>query len=260
MGKCLRVYRSFLIFKEAKIYLSSNSQATWTDGYSWRINLPTPRLVPHLAWEQAEEMQVLATGCIPHTSPGEVPGDVGRAQQRPLQPTCPSCTWALVHDYTSLALSNRKQRQSVQIWGPWGPVSNRDELQNLNLRLVLIPTQLQPLESRIKSIPHNFAQMEMLLCDVNIFVFKEKVYFQGHSKFLSSLSFSLTLHERKCKIKECHRTEILIFVPLLKHNTVERAWTLERTKLVLFLLLCLKKSFSTLKSGRYTSMYFLKVL
>lgn len=88
--------------------------------------------------------------------------------------------------------------------------------------------------------------MEMLLCDVNIFVFKEKLYFQGYSKFLSSLSFSLTLHECKCKIKECHRTEIL-FVPLLKHNTVERAWTLERTKLVfLFLLLCLK-SFSTLE-------------
>lgn len=76
---------------------------------------------------------------------------------------------------------------------------------------------------------------------VNSFVFKEKPYFQGCSKFLSSLSFSLALHECKCRIKECHRTEILIFVPLLKLNTVERAWTLEQTKLVLFLLLCLKK-------------------
>ena len=135
-------------------------------GHDWS-NLAAAAAVPHLAWEQAEEMQVLATGCFPHMSPGEVPGGVGRAQQCPLQPMCPDCTWALVHDYTSLALSNQNQRQSIQIWGPWRPVFSRDELQNLNLRLVLIPTQLQPLESRIKSIPHNFAQMEMLLCDVN---------------------------------------------------------------------------------------------
>lgn len=146
-----------LTFKEAKIYLSSNSQATWADGCSQRINLPISPASPTLGLRASRELQVLATGCIPHMSPGEVPGDVGRAQQCPLQPTCPDCTWALVHDYTSLALSNRNWRRSIPIWGPWSPVSSRDELQNLNLRLVLVPTQLQPLGSRIKSIPHTFA-------------------------------------------------------------------------------------------------------